>query len=72
MNVVSLSSATFTPQKIFPVLISVRGLDNPRATARPEALCQRKIPMKSSGMETTIFRVVAQCLWQLRYRVPSQ
>ena len=43
----------------FPLLIYVRGWDNPKIIARPDGLCQWKIPMTLSAIETATFRVVA-------------
>jgi hypothetical protein len=62
-------AALYATEKLL-AFISVRGWVGLRATVRLEGLGRLKNPMTSSGLEAATFRLVAECLNQLRYRVP--
>jgi hypothetical protein len=71
LSAVRSEGALYSPQN-FLVLISVIGRVDPRAILRLEGLLELENLMTSSGIEPATFRLVAWCLSQLRYRVPSQ
>ena len=48
------------PQEIFLALISARGWVDPRATVRPEGLCQWIIRMILTGIETATLRLLVK------------
>jgi hypothetical protein len=66
MKMASLSALS-TGHLYPPGAVSVRGRVDPRATVRPEGLCECKIPIIQSGIKPEAFRFVAQCLNQLHH-----
>ena len=69
VRLTALGTERLYPQGRSLVLISARDWVDSRAIVRPEGLSQRK-SQSPSGIELATFWVVAQCLNQLRYRVP--
>ena len=55
------------PQDIPLVLISVKVWIDTRDIVHPKGLYQWKVPMASSGIESSTFRLTAQCLSQLHH-----
>jgi hypothetical protein len=63
----ALRPGCLIPQEILLVLISFRRWVNQYFTVRHEELSQRNTLINPSGIESTTFRIVAQCIKQMRY-----
>jgi hypothetical protein len=65
----ALGAGRLYPPGRFLILISVRGWVDLRTIVRLEGLDRLKNLMTSNGIEPATFRLIAQCLNQLRYRM---
>ena len=52
------------------ILLSVRSLSRPQGHTTAGTFKSKKIPMTPSGIDNMTFRLVAQCVNQMRHRVP--
>ena len=66
----ALRTGRLYPQEIFLVFISVKRLSQSQGHSAAERIMSIKIPMTPSGMEPATFRLVEQCLNQMRHRAP--
>jgi hypothetical protein len=68
MKVVRMSA--LCTGRLYPQEIFVTDWVDSRAMVRPEGLCKWKILLTPSGIELATFQIIAQCLNQLRHRLP--